>query len=673
MPGNYHFAILFLLTVVRLPGYTQVLTDPESGAEELLYRDEASEVPIELFENEMDRIIQPINLNTATTEQLAASRLFTPFQIHLLLKYRNEFGTLYSVFELAGLTGFRMERLRELAPYLTVEMGRVPIQRPVNRHMVIINTAGSYPETAGYRNIDNTTNEPAYVGLPIKTSLRIKTHIGQSLTLGMAFEKDAGEKFLNGVNPEFLSKNVTYRGTRIIKQLVLGDFQLQHGLGLVNGSGFMHTLEGFQIRLCPISKLKPYASLNEYRFERGIGCQLALRKLEIMMWSSYQQMDLSLSSLPANLEKTNWIDFRRTTGLHRTAGELNGHSLAYRIHAGIQATVRHENLTLGTMIGSETTGLTRRGTDSLKITVQPYIHHPFSLHGQWHRKKLEVMVEIASGDWNSTAFLAVCSYYFSDFLHGIILVHRYGSAYHGIQSSSYASGSNLNNENGVAVHLHAEPGVLFNADFLVELFRHPSPRYLCNVPSKSYRYSLTLKNNSYNRLRWRFKMVKKVWQVTSGANVDRLRTLHTPQVVRLDFQIFPVTESMLIWQSRLVFSLFSEHGKTNPGYAAVQQLSLKSIHNMNCKFQFVVFHVEDWDNRIYLYEPGLYYDFNFPVYYGSGQKISSVLAVKAGGKVTISVKGSLVTFHDRDFTGSGNDMILGNKKWDLKLQLRLNL
>jgi hypothetical protein len=221
--------------------------------------------------------------------------------------------------------------------------------------------------------------------------------------------------------------------------------------------------------------------------------------------------------------------------------------------------------------------------------------------------------------------------------------------------------------------LHAEPGTWFKADFLAELFNYPSPRYLTNVSSTGYRYSLTIKNNPYQDLQWKIKLVKKAWQITPGTIGTGLNSIKTSEVRRLDSRIILGSDLGLRWQSRLVISLLSGNSKKIPGYAAVQQIGIHKQPYLKYIFQFVVFHVEDWDNRIYLYEPGLYYDFNFPVYYGSGQKISSVVVLKAGGKVAVSVKASMLKYYDREHTGSGNEMLPGNKKWEAKFQLRLTL
>ena len=55
----------------------------------------------------------------------------------------------------------------------------------------------------------------------------------------------------------------------------------------------------------------------------------------------------------------------------------------------------------------------------------------------------------------------------------------------------------------------------------------------------------------------------------------------------------------------------------------------------------MVYHVPSWDNRIYLYEPGLFQQFSFPVLSGTGNKITLVTSVKAGKRLTLEARGSI--------------------------------
>ena len=65
MPGKYHFTSLVPLLLVPSLLFTQESIEPASQVEELLYQDESSEIPIEFYEEKIDLIAQPVNLNRA--------------------------------------------------------------------------------------------------------------------------------------------------------------------------------------------------------------------------------------------------------------------------------------------------------------------------------------------------------------------------------------------------------------------------------------------------------------------------------------------------------------------------------------------------------------------------------------------------------------------------------
>jgi hypothetical protein len=126
------------------------------------------------------------------------------------------------------------------------------------------------------------------------------------------------------------------------------------------------------------------------------------------------------------------------------------------------------------------------------------------------------------------------------------------------------------------------------------------------------------------------------------------------------------------WQSRLVASFISE-SRPVPGYAAIHQAGAVLHDMLKCTVQFVVFNISRWDNRIYLYEPGLYHQFSFPSFYGKGQKITLVSALKPGKRIIFEGKFSMLTYHDRDQIGSGSEMVEGSRKFGTGFQIVVKL
>lgn len=654
---------------VILPG--QQTGSNSQEVEELLYRTENSLIPEEVFDMQEESKSMLLRLNSATSEELEASALFTPFQVHQLMKYREQFGAIYSIYELGALPGFDASKLPALEDYLEIIPGPKEPVKKRSKHMVMIDMGLTHPESVAYLADPDGKGEKVYSGSPLFTTLRIRSQAGNHLSMGLTYEKDAGETAFQSGRPQFLSGYLQYRGKHILKQLVAGTFQLNHGLGLVNGSGFLHHPASMKVNQRTLSVLRPYASKTEQRFERGVACQMARNRFQLLLWASHTRQDLSPGPLTGNPGETSWWEHQRTTGLHRTSGELEGRDLAARISGGLQLLYRHREFALGVMTGTERMSLTSKGLTLLGNSYDPLTRHTASLHGSWLHGRWQLYGELAAEESQSLAFQLGCAIQFNDFLRGTLLAHHYGSEYRGSLPSAYASGSQVKNELGVAFHLHLEPGRWLVADITGEIFHYPFPRYQTLVPSQAYRIDLSLKNPGTKPLQWRIRIVSKTWQSTPVHEALGVRPLEQSRVTRFDGRLLHDSGIPITWQSRLVISLLSTDHKPVPAYAAMQQAKIQLWSFLHCSVQFVLFHVMDWENRIYLYEPGFYYSFSFPSYYGTGQKTTLLLTLKALKGVALSAKFSAIYYPHRETLRSGNDLVIGNRLWESGMQLRL--
>ncbi len=193
----------------------------------------------------------------------------------------------------------------------------------------------------------------------------------------------------------------------------------------------------------------------------------------------------------------------------------------------------------------------------------------------------------------------------------------------------------------------------------VELFEYPEARTLVKVPSSGFRLSLALQNGFQETLQWRFRMVNTSRQQTpSSTEQPGIRPLANIQNNRIDGSVVYGPVPWLTWQSRLVIS-YTPGNHAGYGHAALQQVTVRLKKRLKCTTQLVMYHVPSWDNRIYLYEPGLYQQFRFPVYSGTGNKISMVTSVKPGKGITLEVRGSVIRESEME-------------RWEADMQLRLN-
>lgn len=675
MSGNVAisaFLFLFLLSGIGGASFAQE-KEYHHQVEATLYLDETSEVPIPLLEKMEVWRSQPIDLNLASREELYDSGLFTPFQVEVLLRYRERYGPLFSIYELASLSGFRRSRLQEISTCIRVGTRIAAVNLKRKEGWILWEGSTSLPLPEAFLKNDTIQPPSVFPGDPLRMKGRIRVEPSRYLTLGVAYEKDPGELFFTRMRPEFIAGFITYRGTRRIKHLMAGTFRVHHGLGLVNGTGLIHSLGIHSLQPLSAPTLSPSVSLSESRYEQGLACQLKLGKVTMICWISYAPFDLSLNQFQPTEIPLDWEEMERTSGYHRTTTEINGQSLAFRFHQGTLASWRNQHWRVEAMAGIRTNGLTRRGKDSLDMDPGRSVYPTGSLYGGWFGDHLQLSGELAANTSGALALQAMAGYRFSDFLSGLLLIHHYGSGFRGMFPSSYGAGSQVRNDQGVAWSLHLETDHVVVADCSIEVFRFPAPGHLASLPSLSYKYSCDLHNSGRKSHSWSVRAWKRGWQHSVQPEVPGAAPLEWSEVTRLDFQYRHTAGTQFQWNSRLIISWYSESAGEDPGYAAAQQLTWSPFNFLKVTLQMVHFRIIEWENRIYLHEPGLLYQFQFPVCYGHGEKIASVFTLKGGRHFTISWKIATLIKNAETSSLLVGQVVSWRRKWDLALQMRLRL
>jgi hypothetical protein len=627
MTGKHLPFLMLAMAVFMAPSGAQLPFLSSQDLEDLLYRDESAHIPEPESGTFGDPGHPPIHLNTASVEELESSGILTPYQLHQLVKYREKFGALYSIHELTALPGFHAASVEQIKSRVILSTEPVPLKK-APRHMALLTIERSYPSTKVSKN---------YSGSLLKTSLRIMSNPSARFTWALSYDKDAGEAFTYQNRPQYLSGFLACEGKGFLKQLVAGKYQMNQGLGLVNGSGFFHRVGYMRITRQSISRIKPFASLTENRYERGLACKMGTQRIQCLLWASSHKFSISPSAITAHPEPDQWLEHQYASGLFRTSGELEKRDLANRIHAGIQVVYLNQGLSLGVLSGSEWVLPGKKTAIILEHIPGIAVHQHLSLHGNWYRNRIQVFGELAASDFNSLAFLVGARYQFNDFIFGTLLFHHYGPGYRGSLPSSYGSGSRIQNDQGLAFNLHMESGTTLIIKLTGELFRYPAPRYLTQVPSEGCRLALTLQNPDNRTIHWKTRLTSNYWQTTPADKHAAVRPLQNSRVHRLEGKVIYKFQDRFRWMNRLIVGYFSQGIKGSTGYAAVQQVSYDR-GPLKITAQCVLFEVEDWANRIYLHEPGFYYSFSFPVYYGSGQKSTLLLSIKLLDGLRISVR-----------------------------------
>lgn len=182
------------------------------------------------------------------------------FQDSVLTAYIKQYGPLWSPYELGVLPGFSQQWL-EAAGLTAVCEPHHSARRPLLKYKADFGSRIRYDGAAwGLR-------QTSRLGMEWSSQLRAQ----------MVIDKDPGEPLLKkagGQGPEHLSGFVAYIGKSGLKQLILGDYRVSHGYGLVFGQAFgswdsrFAGAEGYS----PV-RIRPVATAMESTVMTGLAVQ----------------------------------------------------------------------------------------------------------------------------------------------------------------------------------------------------------------------------------------------------------------------------------------------------------------------------------------------------------------------------------------------------------------
>jgi|GEM_PF-1911293 len=316
----------------------------------------------ELYADVTRHIEQPVDLNNCSSEELEKAGIFTPFQVFAIMDQRDRYGPFFSICELTAIPGINREFLEEIRLMISFSEKEHPETRQHIDGMLLTNVAYRSPPASGLLNAEGKPS--AYHGGPLKFTQRLRISHGDQLSLGAAFEKDPGETWFNQARPEHFTGYLAYTPGNFIEQLVIGNFRINRGMGLVHRLGFSSRSSGNALNGYRRSCGKPFASTLEYDYFRGAYGSASLGKWDLDMFLSHTPADISLFRMA---EKKDLFEMTRQTGLHRTTGESKGFDLARISSAGTSLNRSGKNYYAGCSFTGALMQLTQRGTDSLKM------------------------------------------------------------------------------------------------------------------------------------------------------------------------------------------------------------------------------------------------------------------------------------------------------------------
>lgn len=646
------------------PPWQQLLSDLSSS-------EDFEHVAWQDYEEDLEEMAQhPVNLNTATREELERMPFLTASQVEDILFYIYRYGQLKSMSELTLISsiGWYQRQLMSCFFYVADDGSKPDFPSLKNIAQYGKHEVMGMLKVPFYERKGDASGTGGYLGYPYKHGLRYQFRYGNSVKLGFVASQDAGEPFFGGRNTmgyDFYSFYLQVKNLGRWKNITLGRYRLNAGLGLIlnNDFGFGKLSALTSLGRSSSCIIRGHSSRSSANYLQGAAATYTLLKgLELTGFLSYRQIDATLSAGGGGIKTI------LQTGLHRTVNEIAKQKVASNTLVGGNISYRHQGWHIG--------GTAFYTSFSLPLTPnKSQLYKRFAPEGNafWNASisygyishRLTLSGETATGDCGSIATLNAASYLCSDHFTLMALHRFYSARYYSLFSNSFSEGSDVQDENGVYLGFTWIPALHWSITAYSDFAYFAWPKYQTRESTQSWDnlVNILFQPSRVLTVGGRFRYKDK-----AGTTTGRLRLYATISQKR-----WSAKTSFDYTMSQAESTMKNEGDELSKGYMVSEHIGWewkwKQLKG-TLRGCLSYFHTSDFASRIYAYEPGLLYQMSFGSYYGEGIRYALVARSEIGSHLLLIAKLGTTDYFDRSHISSGLQEISRSSQTDLEIQVK---
>lgn len=623
----------------------------------LLEAESESQEQVELLEILYDLKEHPLDLNTASLEDLQTIPWITNRIARAIIKYRQSRNGFRTVNELLKLKEMDEKTYSIVQIFFTIGWQKsiaLNLRQRVYRQ-------NELPQ--GFQ-------KNIYIGGPEKYYTRLKGQVGNGLFFGFITEKDPGE---SRFNDHFLA-NVKAVVPQIKSTVHFGNYIYEAGQGLVFWGPYRFT-KG----VAPVHAFKQtprglvsFTSASEFGAMNGAAITTAINPIRLTVLYSDSKIDASAEN--------DSISSIVTSGLHRTDAELNKEnnlsekifgfagaveSDVGRIELLFQST--HYNKPFIEKSGFESESNFSGTSNFISGINFNYYFNNINLSGEFARSQNGAYSFITNGIINFDRFDLVLS------------ARRFSPEFQNFRSLAFGNTDGSRNEDGLylGVNIKVLPQLSFS--FYFDSYQHPWPKYLYPFPSegRDQMFYFYYKPHSKFQLQTRLKIKtvdKQSLVLDRFESIDKLLSGNKYNArIQLDY----ITNNGNSFRSRIEYN-FVDWNKRNLNFQALQdtagfllynQISTNIGERINVKSRLCFFNAPSYDVRFYVFEndvPGI---MKLKMLQHNGKRFFLLFQYKVSKMFDLYAKFEQTYYENRDTIGSGYNLIFDNTENAVSLQL----
>jgi hypothetical protein len=642
-----------------------------------------------------------INLNRTNKEVLQALHLLTDIQILNLFIHIEKNGPLLIIYELQAIEGFDLQTIQHALPYITVQDASTaaPISRKKlisNGEQTLILRYGQVLEKQlGFRPIDSSnlfkSPNTRYIGSPQKIYARYRFMYGSSISFGITAEKDQGELFFKNKQTvkydwykqslkrnqkngfDFYSAHLFLHNLKQLQTLAIGDYQVTFGQGLTawTGMSFGKSSEILYTKKSA-NYIRPYTSVDENKFMRGIATGICLKKITLTAFFSNKAVDANVIDTLTN-GAAAIVSSLQQTGSHATPSEIAdkqaihqtfyGGNISYgikRLTLGITAVYSHLNAALQPAV-SAYNQFEKSGNSNFNIGIDyNFIRRNFNFFG-----------EAAHSRNGGIAFLNGLFISLDPRLSFTILHRAYQRNYQNSMGAAFAE-ANGTNEKGLYMGIAATLTTRLTFNAYYDRFEFPWLKYEVDAPSRGTDLNIQLNHTPSKKWNTSFQVRQHNQQKNTHEYVA-MKSLVPVSQTNYRFTIAYALSPSFKLRNRVECLSYKSAAAKQSGYLLYQDIIYnKSGKAFAATARYALFQTDGYDSRLYEYENDIPGSYSIPNYSDRGSRFYILLSYRINKYLECWFRFSQTVYDNKEVISAGSlSEINGNTKSEIKMQLSL--
>ncbi len=606
---------------------------------------------MERMEELEELTLHPLNINVATKDELMQIPILDEIQATEIRDYIELHNGMKTLYELVLIETIPYTTRSFLPLFLCVGEGDIKKQKELTCKEMI---ADSHHEILSRIDIplyyrEGFMRKDGYHGSPLYNKTRYTFTASQHIEAGLRFERDAGERGIDSYGGQISLHNIKH-----LNKLIVGDYRVAFGEGLVANQGISFGKNTLQ--KISSNGIRPHKGTDETNFMRGVAATFKWGGISLTSFASHRLLD-------ATLQGDSCIKTLQKSGLHRTTSERNNKENVQALTGGLHIGWKNRRWSVGATGYFMHTSLPLTRGNELYRQIAPqgdrltalgidyaYKGYRWSLHGETAVSPTQGgMATLNTLNWRATN------------RYSLTLSQRYYNRfYYSHFARAVCDNTNVQNETAVSLRLDATPIDGLHITAFGDFFLNPWPRYGLTHGSKGQdgRLEIQYDMNRNQHLFIRYNVKSK--EVSQGQRVNhRVMCQWTAQHAQ--------------WTFRTTGTLHALRGSC--GEALGEMVQYTATQPWKAALAACYFYTQDYDSRIFLYEPSVSQAFSMQSFFGHGLRLAASLQYNLWKqRLRFEIKYGYTQYLDgRKTQATGLQTIYSNCKNDIIVQLKLKI